>query len=169
MKSKYRGWILPGIVLLILLATAPRAIHRIIETGNPYLFTRDFFDDMIARLSGPGRFRFILQPVVAIILGVRDGIKDARAGACPFLWGVLFRRDLRSQLLRSGLSSVRNLVAVAILLDLISQYLIFRELHPGAALILGPVLIGMPYSLARAFANRITRRRTQTPAVDPAG
>jgi hypothetical protein len=169
MKSKYRGWILPGIVLLILLATAPRAIHRIIETGNPYLFTRDFFDDMIARLSGPGRFRFILQPVVAIILGVRDGIKDARAGACPFLWGVLFRRDLRSQLLRSGLSSVRNLVAIAILLDLISQYLIFRELHPGAALILGPVLIGMPYSLARAFANRITRRRTQTPAVDPAG
>jgi hypothetical protein len=167
MKSKYRGWILPGIVLLILLAAAPRAIHRIIETGNPYLFTRDFFDDMIARLSGPGRLRFIFQPVVAIILGARDGIKDARAGACPFLWGVLFRPDLRSQLLRSGLSSVRNLVAVAILLDLISQYLIFREFHPGAALILGPVLIGMPYSLARAVANRFTSRR-QTPASDPA-
>ena len=165
--KKYRGWILPGIVLLILLATAPRAIHRVITTGNPYLFTRDFFEDMIARLSGPGRFRFILQPVVAIILGVRDGIKDARAGACPFIWGVVFRRELRSQLLRSGLSSVRNLVAVAILLDLISQYLIFRELHPGAALILGPVLIGMPYSLARAFANRIFQRRNR-PVIDPA-
>jgi len=168
MKTSYRSWILPGIVLLILLAATPRAIHRIIQTGNPYLFTRDFFEDMVARLSGPGRFRFIMQPVVAIILGARDGIKDARAGACPFIWGVIFRPDLRSQFLRSGLSSVRNLVAVAILLDLISQYLIFRELHPGAALILGPVLIGMPYSLARAFANRINRRRNQTPAIDPA-
>jgi len=168
MNPKYRSWILPGIVLLILLATAPRAIHRVIQTGNPYLFTRDFFEDMVARLSGPGRFRFIMQPVVAIVLGVRDGIKDARAGACPFIWGVIFRRGLRSQLLKSGFASVRNLVAVAILLDLISQYLIFRELHPGAAILLGPVLIAAPYSLARAFANRMSRRRGQGPAADPA-
>lgn len=159
MKSKYRGWILPGIVLLILLATLPAALHRIIQTGNLYLFTRDFFEDMVARLSGPGRFRFILQPTVAILLGARDGVKDARAGACPFIWGIILRRDLRSQLLRSGLASVRNLVAIAVLLDLISQYLIFRQIHPGAALLLGPVLIAAPYSLARALANRIARRR----------
>jgi len=159
MKSKYRGWILPGIVLLILLATLPAALHRIIQTGNLYLFTRDFFEDMVARLSGPGRFRFILQPTVATLLGARDGVKDARAGACPFIWGIILRRDLRSQLLRSGLASVRNLVAIAVLLDLISQYLIFRQIHPGAALLLGPVLIAAPYSLARALANRIARRR----------
>ena len=159
MKSKYRGWILPGIVLLILLATLPAALHRIIQTGNLYLFTRDFFEDMVARLSGPGRFRFILQPTVATLLGARDGVKDARAGACPFIWGIVLRRDLRSQLLRSGLASVRNLVAIAVLLDLISQYLIFRQIHPGAALLLGPVLIAAPYSLARALANRIARRR----------
>jgi len=168
MKSKYRGWILPGIVLLILLATLPAALHRIIQTGNLYLFTRDFFEDMVARLSGPGRFRFILQPTVATLLGARDGVKDARAGACPFIWGIILRRDLRSQLLRSGLASVRNLVAIAVLLDLISQYLIFRQIHPGAALLLGPVLIAAPYSLARALANRIARRRGVRPAIDPA-
>jgi hypothetical protein len=54
-------------------------------------------------------------------------------------------------------ASVRNLVAIAILLDIISQYLIFREIHPGAALLLGPVLIAAPYSLARALANRVAR------------
>jgi len=168
MKSKYRGWILPGIVALILLATAPAAIHRVIQTGNPYLFTRDFFDDMVARLSGPGRLRFIMQPIVAILLGMRDGAKDARAGACPFLWGVIFRRDLRSQLVKSGLASVRNLVAVAILLDLISQYLIFRVIHPGAAILLGPVLIALPYSLARALSNRFVGRRGSKPVTDAA-
>jgi hypothetical protein len=168
MRSALRSWILPAIVAVILLATVPGAIHRLIQTGNPYLFTREFFQDMVARLSGPGRFRFILQPVVAIFLGSRDGAKDARTGARPFLWGLVFLREHRSQLLRSALESVRNLVALAILLDIISQYLIFREIHPGAALILGPVLISLPYATARALANRIARRRGHGPAASPA-
>jgi hypothetical protein len=32
------------------------------------------------------------------------------------------------------------LVALAVLLDLIAQFLIFHEVHPGAALLLGPLL-----------------------------
>jgi hypothetical protein len=63
------------------------------------------------------------------VLCSRHGVKDARPGSCPFLWGVLFHKEMRPQLLRSGLASVRNLMAVAILLDIISQYLIFA--HPG--------------------------------------
>jgi|SRR5215475_3841930 len=161
MRSTLRSWILPLIVLAILLATVPAAIHRIVQTGNLYLFTRDFFDDMVARLSGPGRFRFIMQPLVAIFLGSRDGVKDAQKGLPPFLWSLVFHGEHRSQLLRSALVSVRNLVAIAILLDIISQFLIFRRIHPGAAVILGPVLISLPYALARAFANRIARRRGQ--------
>ncbi len=168
MISRYRSWILPGIVLIILLSTVPSALHRLIQTRDPYLFTEGFFDDMVARLSGPGRFRFILQPVMAILLGTRDGVKDARAGSCPFLWGLIFHKELRPQLLRHGLASVRNIVALAILLDLISQYLIFREIHPGAAVILGPVLIFLPYATARALANRVARRRARGSAANPA-
>lgn len=99
---------------------------------------------------------------------VRTAAGDAPAGMYPFFWGVVFHRELRPQLLRSGLASVRNLVAVAILLDIVSQYLIFREIHPGAALLLGPVLIGLPYSLTRAFANRIARRYGVGPTTAPA-
>jgi hypothetical protein len=161
MKSKYRDWILPIIVLAILLTFTPHALYRVIKTGNPYLFTSDFFGDMLARLHGPGRFRFILQPIVAILLGIRDGRKDAREGTSPFLWGLVFHKELRPQLLKQMLTSVRNLVSIAILLDLISQYLIFRLVRPGAALILGPVLIAAPYSCARALSNRIARRRGQ--------
>jgi hypothetical protein len=159
MVSFSRRAILPAIVIAVLLASLPGAIQRLIQTG-PYLFTDQFFQDMMARLSGPGRFRFILQPLMAILLGARDGRKDARAGSPPFLWRLIFHGDSqRGELVRGALSSVSNLVAVAILLDVISQYLIFREIHPGAALILGPVLIATPYSLSRALTNRIARRR----------
>lgn len=155
MASNSRRWILGGVVIAILLAVAPRAILRIIETGDLYLFTDRFFQDILARLSGPGRLRFIFQPVVAIILGTRSGMKDASAGLPPFLWALLFHKEHWRELFRSTLTSVRNLVAIAILLDVISQFLIFHEIRPGAALVVGPVLIGVPYAVARAFSNRI--------------
>jgi hypothetical protein len=162
MVSFSRRLVLPAIVTAVLLFALPAAIQRLIQTGNPYLFTDQFFHDMVARLFGPGRFRFILQPVLAILLGARDGRKDVRAGSAPFLWRLLFHCDTpRGELVRGALSSLSNLIAGAILLDVVSQYLIFREIHPGAALILGPVLIALPYSLSRALTNRIARRRIQ--------
>ncbi|HXZ79076.1 MAG TPA: hypothetical protein VEG30_04040 [Terriglobales bacterium] len=160
MASIPRGWILPAIVAAILLAAAPGAIYRIIQTGDPYLFTERFFQDMVARLSGPGRLRFILQPTMAILLGTRDGLRDGRAGLPPFVWGLVFHSQHRSGLFRSAIASVRNLVAIAILLDIISQFVIFRQLHPGAAVLLGPVLIALPYATSRALSNRITRPRS---------
>jgi hypothetical protein len=77
----------------------------------------------------------------------------------PFLWALTFHGAHRRELLRSTFASVRDLVAVAILLDILSQFLIFREIHPGAAVLLGPVLIGVPYSVSRAFANRVYSMR----------
>jgi hypothetical protein len=41
----------------------------------------------------------------------------------------------------------------------VSQFLIFREIHPGAALIVGPVLIATPFALARGLTNRMMRRQ----------
>jgi hypothetical protein len=63
--------------------------------------------------------------------------------------------------MRSALASVRDLVAVAILLDVVAQFLIFRMVHPGAALLLGPVLIGFPYASSRALTNRVARGRSE--------
>ena len=158
MSSISRRWILGGVVIAILVALTPRAILRILETGDLYLFTNQFFQDILARLSGPGRLRFVFQPVVAVILGVRSGMKDGSAGLPPFLWALLFHKQHRRELFRSTLASVRNLVAIAILLDLIAQFLIFHEVRPGAALVVGPVLIGVPYGVSRALSNRIWRR-----------
>jgi hypothetical protein len=161
MASLPRGWILTGLVIAVLIATTPGAILRIVKTGDPYLLTDQFFHDILARLSGPGRLRFIVQPTVAIILGARGGMKDASTGLPPFLWALIFQKEHRRELLRSTIRSIRNLVAIAILLDLISQFLIFAQVRPGAAVVVGPVLIGAPYALTRAFSNRIWRWKIQ--------
>ena len=39
-----------------------------------------FWDQLIAQPSGPLAFRLILQPTMATILAVIDGLKDARVG-----------------------------------------------------------------------------------------
>jgi hypothetical protein len=157
--SVTRSSALTAIVILVLLAALPFAVYEFVTTGEFYMFSKRFVPDVLARFSGPGRLRFIFQPIAATILGARDGVKDARAGAAPFLSALVFRGRNRPELLRGALASVRDLVAIAILLDVVAQFLIFRMVHPGVALILGPVLIAAPYAIARALTNRISRWR----------
>jgi hypothetical protein len=123
----YRSWILRATVILIILAILPGAIQRILQTGNLYLFTEHFFGDLLARLSGPGRLRFIVQPVVAALLGARDGVKDARSKAPTFLSALAFHGRHRREMLRNALVSIGDLVAIAVLLDLIVQFLILTR------------------------------------------
>jgi len=156
--SLSRSSILTAVAIAILLAALPGAIGRLVRTGHPYLLTQQFFEDMLARLSGIGRLRFILQPMAATLLGIRDGKKDSQAGFPPCLVALVHHREHRSNLLRSAFASVRDLVAIAIILDIIAQFLIFQRVHPGAALVLGPVLIAVPYSISRALANRIAQK-----------
>jgi hypothetical protein len=129
------------------------------ERGGLYLFSQAFFEDIPKRLTGPGRFRFVLQPAIAILLGIRDGLGDRRADRPPYLYGILFRRRHRGELLRSGFEAVMNLMLMGILLDSIAQWLILGASYPGAALVIGPTLITIPYALARALTNRVARLR----------
>ena len=156
-----RSAVLTAIAVVILVSALPGTIRRIIQSGDLYLFTRQFFLDLWARLSGPGRLRFIVQPTVAVLLGLRDGKRDSRTGHPFFLLGLVLHRAHRRALWGSAVASVRDLVAIAIILDVISQLLIFREVHPGAALLLGPILIAVPYSISRTLTNRIASGRTQ--------
>jgi hypothetical protein len=82
-------------------------------------------------------------------------LADARAGAPPYLFGLLFDSGRRKELLRSGAAAIRTLLAMGIILDLVFQLILFREVHPGAALVVGPILIGTPYVLSRALTTRL--------------
>jgi hypothetical protein len=150
--------ILACLTLIVFTLSAPGALRDAFDRGGIYLFSRAFLEDIPKRLTGPGRFRFILQPLMAILLGIRSGLADARAGRPPYLYGVLFHRD-RGELVRTGFWVVVDLLLMGILLDAVFQWIILGVSHPGAALVVGPVLIVGPYSLARALSNRAARLR----------
>ncbi len=59
--------------------------------------------------------------------------------------------------MRSGMAAIRDLLVVEILLDAVAQLLIYGQVHPGAALLVGPVLICAPYSLSRSLTARLAR------------
>jgi hypothetical protein len=146
--------VLGGLTLLVLLLSLPGAFRDAFDRGGIYLFSRAFLDDLPKRLTGPGRFRFVLQPLIATLLGIRSGMADARAGRPPYLLGLATDRERRSELARDGLATVVNLLLMGILLDAVFQWVILGVSHPGAALVVGPVLITAPYAIARALANR---------------
>jgi hypothetical protein len=156
---KLRGKTIVAVVALLVIATAiPFAIVDTIEKGRVYLFSAQFLEELPQRFSGSGRLRFILQPLLAILLGVRGGISDTKLGNPPYLFGLLFTSGQRRNLLRSAGEAIGILLAMGIILDVVFQLILYREVHPGAALLIGPILICTPYALFRALTNRLVRR-----------
>jgi hypothetical protein len=151
--------VLFALVVVVLLAAVPSSLQYAHRHGGFYLFSYQFLEDLPKRLKGPGRLRFILQPAVAISFGIRAGISDARSRRQPFVFGVVFDSQRRRALLKEAFERLSVLIAVSILLDALSQFLILHRVFPGPALIVGPVLIAMPYALTRALTNRIVRHR----------
>jgi hypothetical protein len=148
----------------------PPAVVDILETGRVDLFSRQFLEGLPQRFTGPERFRFVLQPTLASLAGVRGSLADAEAGNPPYLFGLLFDAERRRELLRHGAAAVRTLLGVGIILDVVFQLLIYHGMHPSAAVLVGPIPICVPYALPRALAARLARslgRREQSIAAAP--
>lgn len=116
-----------------------------------------FFDNMFDRLTGPMHLRFFLQPAIALYFGIRDGVKDARAGSQPYLWLVSTVGGQRASLLRESWLAVAKVFFVALAIDLIYQLVVLRLFYLGEAVITAVVLAFVPYILVRGPANRIAR------------
>ncbi|MGA3117371.1 MAG: hypothetical protein ABSF90_23395 [Syntrophobacteraceae bacterium] len=142
---------------LMILVAIPFAIVDTVETGRVYLFSSQFLEELPRRFTGPGRLRFILQPMFAILLGVRGGLADAVAGPHPYLFGLFFDAERRRELLRRGPEAVSTLLAMGIILDVVFQLIIYHVVHPGAALLIGPILICLPYALSGALTTPLAR------------
>lgn len=118
-----------------------------------------FFEDMLRDLtSGRGQLRFLIQPVVAILLGARLGIADAREGREPFLWRIGTASHRRAEILKRSLSDVVIPFCIAVVLDSVIQYYTLGYVRPVAALFVGVLLVWLPYALSRAIANRLSGR-----------
>jgi hypothetical protein len=112
--------------------------------------------ETVSRIAGPLVFRFILQPLVASAFAIFDGIRDARLGRAPHLAEIPALRNGRADRIREGLA-VSRVLTLAIIVDLLYQYVALAEFRPLQALIVGLSLACMPYLLMRESAAHITR------------
>jgi hypothetical protein len=121
-------------------------------------FLTRFWDQLIAQWGGPLWFRLILNPVMATILAVLDGLKDARTGRSPYLRTILFDPSQRAAYLREGLKRISRVIILSFVMDAIYQFIVLRRLYVGEALVTVFVLAVLPYVLIRGPVHRIARR-----------
>ena len=112
-----------------------------------------FGDMLIGGEHGPLPFRFVLQPLVAVVLAVRVGLRDAREGRPVFT-----DKTRRRELLRLAWKDVGRVFIVAFVLDVVCQLMVRHWVYPMEALLVAVVLAFIPYLLVRGPATRIARR-----------
>src|SRR5262245_55083459 len=116
--------------------------------------------DLIGRLTGPLTLRLFLQPGVATFLAIRDGLQDARDGRPPHFWRMLTGPpEARLRRIKETWHAVLKVFIMAVLLDCVYQFIVFRWVYPGEAMITAVVLAILPYAILRGVTNRIARTR----------
>jgi hypothetical protein len=120
-----------------------------------------FFESIGRDLSGRGilggkfQLRLILQPLAAILLGLKFGIRDAKAGKLPFFQALVEKGGDRAKLLREAARDAVIPLAVALLLDSILQHMINGRIRPLASVVVGGLLVFLPFLIVRALTNRV--------------
>jgi len=118
-----------------------------------------FWDGMVRELtSGQGQFRLLLLPAVALVLGIRVGIADARQGHPPFARRLREGIEPRERLLKDAVKRALNPLALAFVLDVVLQRLTLGYVRPLVALVVAAVLVWIPFIIVRGVMNRFWRR-----------
>jgi hypothetical protein len=125
------------------------------------------WNDILDRPGGPMTFRFILQPAMAIIAALRDGVHDARLGRRPYLWALLHGvRDPqgRSGRLWEGIIATARIIILGVVMDTIYQWVVFKTFYPVQAAVIAILLAFVPYLLLRGPLERLARHWVARPA-----
>lgn len=112
-------------------------------------------ENMAGRVSGPMRFRLLLQPATAVIFAIRSGLKDARSGKPPYFWTLATNPAARADLLKDGLKSVGRVFIFALAVDVVYQFMELRFVYPGEAIAVAFLLAIVPYLLLRGLVTRL--------------
>jgi hypothetical protein len=120
------------------------------------------FDGIWRDLTGRGMFggrfqiRLILQPLVALLLGIRFGIRDAKQGKDdPFFMSLVRAEHGRWPILKQGLRDAAVPLCVAFVLDGILQHLILGHVRLIGAVVVGSLLVFLPFVIGRGLGHRI--------------
>jgi hypothetical protein len=111
-------------------------------------------------------FRFILQPVMAAIAALRDGIEDAKSRRSAYFWTLLTNPLERAGRLGEGLISTARVILLGLIMDVIYQFIVLKTFYPGEAAIVAIALAFSPYLLLRGPISRFARWRLDSASVD---
>jgi hypothetical protein len=114
--------------------------------------------DLLARPDARMRFRFILQPLMAAIVAIRDGLNDARTGGSPYFWTILGNPPERTRRLNEGLNATARIILLGLVMDAIYQGIVLRRFYPAEAVIVALLFAFIPYVIMRGPSARIARR-----------
>ena len=99
-----------------------------------------------------------------MLLGLRFGIRDAKQGRTPIVKELAETKGRRGSLLAHAARDAIVPLIVALVLDCVLQHMINGRIRPLAAVIVGGLLVFLPFMIVRALSNRLwahRHRRTQ--------
>ncbi len=113
--------------------------------------------NIAARPGGPMTFRFILQPAMAAIVALRDGVSDARLGRTPYLAAIVRGIEPRGTRLWEGIVSTARILILGVVMDVIYQLVFLDAFYPAESALIAILLAFLPYAVLRGPIGRIAR------------
>ena len=120
--------------------------------------------NIVARPGGPMTFRFVLQPAMAAIAALRDGVNDARLGRAPYLSAIVRGFEGRGARLWEGIVSTATILILGVVMDVIYQLVLLDAFYPGESALIAILLALVPYAVLRGPIGRIARHWGVRPA-----
>jgi hypothetical protein len=128
-----------------------------------------FWADIFDRVHGPMTFRFFLQPTMAALAAIPDGIRDAHLGHKSFFWSALWNPNAPKGRLREGMISIARVVLLGLSIDVIYQFRTLDHFYPVEALMMAVLLAVIPYFILRWIVEQIAgwwfERRSTIPTL----
>ena len=142
------------VAALIIVLIAAGVVWHGVTTGT---FER-IWADRVEPPNAPVRFRLVLQPLMAALVAIRDGLKDARTGRSPYFWTLLRDPHRRVRRLNEGLNSTARIILLAVTMDTIYQIIVLKRFYPTEAVGIAVLLAFVPYLIVRGPAARLARQ-----------
>ena len=116
-----------------------------------------FYTDLVGRSDGPMTFRFFLQPIMSLLMALRDGVKDAKTGQSPYSWRIVNNPGERRAALHEGIKSTTRILVLGLVMEIIYQYKVFGTFHVLEAVNIIFILCFLPYLIMRGPIARLAR------------
>jgi hypothetical protein len=137
--------------------TAVLLVLGVVTYGISWQVHERFWADISGRLHGPMTLRFYLQPTLAFVAAIKDGIQDARFGHKAFFWTALWDPTQQRGRLSEGLNSTSQMVLIGLAIDTVYQFKEFDRFHPVEAVMMVLLLAVIPYFVFRWLVEHAAR------------